>query len=497
LQFNQSKDLQLAKIFFSGPFAEKASEFVSSRKLHWDAVSGTLVRKLALRDTYRNRVHAAYRFAIPAGSRVLEVGCGTGDLLAALAPAYGLGVDCSPKMVQLARQRHPTLEFVEADVFDDQTLARCIGEPFDAIVLSDFLGDVWDANQVFESIKPFCGPDTRLVINSYSRVWEIPLKAAAALGLATRRLTQSWLTVNDISEMLVLSGFDVVSVKQEVVFPIPFPVIETIANRYLAKLAPFLFFAMTNVIVARHKPTVQMPLSVSVIVPARNEAGNIKQIIERVPQMGAGTELIFVEGHSSDDTYATIERELSQRNDPSVRLFRQSGKGKGDAVRLGFKEARGDILMILDADLTVPPETLPRFYEAIASGAGEFINGVRLVYPMEDQAMRPLNFLGNKFFSLAFSWLLGQSIKDTLCGTKVLKKSAYEKIARNRAYFGDFDPFGDFDLLFGAAKQQMKILGVPIRYHARTYGETNIERWKHGWLLLRMVVFAARRIKFV
>jgi len=236
---------------------------------------------------------------------------------------------------------------------------------------------------------------------------------------------------------------------------------------------------------------------VSVIVPARNEAGNIRRIFEEVPTLGAGTELIFVEGHSRDDTYETIEKEMARWPSRSVKLFRQTGKGKGDAVRLGFNEASGELLMILDADLTVPPEDLVRFYEAWRSGKGEFVNGVRLVYPMQDHAMRFFNLLGNKFFSIAFTWLLGQSVKDTLCGTKVLSKRHYEMIAANRSYFGDFDPFGDFDLLFGAAKYNLKIADLPVRYRERTYGTTNIQRWTHGWLLLRMVVQAMRRVKFV
>jgi glycosyltransferase involved in cell wall biosynthesis len=232
-------------------------------------------------------------------------------------------------------------------------------------------------------------------------------------------------------------------------------------------------------------------------VAARNEAGNIKSIFERLPQMGRETELIFVEGHSRDDTYATIEKEIPLHPRTSSLLLHQTGIGKADAVRLGFEKARGDILMILDADLTVPPEDLPRFYEALASGKGEFINGVRLVYPMEKEAMRSLNFIGNKFFSMAFSWLLGQPVKDTLCGTKVLWREDYQQIAVNRSYFGDFDPFGDFDLIFGAAKLNRKIVDLPVRYRERTYGTTNISRWKHGLLLMRMVAFAARRIKFV
>jgi glycosyltransferase involved in cell wall biosynthesis len=235
---------------------------------------------------------------------------------------------------------------------------------------------------------------------------------------------------------------------------------------------------------------------VSVVVPARNEAGNIAEIFARVPEMGAGTELIFVEGNSTDDTYRTIELAIASHRERDAKLLRQPGKGKGDAVRAGFSAARGEVLMILDADLTVPPEDLPRFHEALRSGKGEFITGVRLVYPMEQRAMRFFNLVANKFFSIAFSWLLGQQIKDTLCGTKVLRKRDYELIAGNRAYFGDFDPFGDFDLLFGAAKLNLKLVDIPIRYAERTYGETNIARWRHGVVLLRMMVFALRRIKF-
>ena len=294
--------------------------------------------------------------------------------------------------------------------------------------------------------------------------------------------------------MLLLAGFDVIRNTQEILWPLP---LGGFANRFLVRLWPFREMALSNLVIARPMPE-RAPLPiVSVLIPARNEAGNIKSIFERTPQMGRETELVFVEGHSKDDTYAAIEREIAANPSTPSLLLRQTGIGKADAVRAGFAQARGDILMILDADLTVPPEDLPRFYEALVSGTGEFINGVRLVYPMEKEAMRTLNFLGNKFFSLAFSWLLGQPIKDTLCGTKVMWKSDYEKIAANRSYFGDFDPFGDYDLIFGAAKLNLKIIDLPIRYRERTYGSTNISRWKHGVLLLRMVAFAARRIKFV
>jgi glycosyltransferase involved in cell wall biosynthesis len=331
-------------------------------------------------------------------------------------------------------------------------------------------------------------------------LWELPLWLAERLGLATPKLGQNWLTVEDISGLLSLTDFEVIRHWEEILWPLGTPVLSEFCNRFLAKLWPIRYFDLTHFIIVRPRPAGQaLPREslVSVIVPARNEAGNIPHIFARTPAMGRGTELVFVEGHSNDDTYSAIEKAIADHPERQCMLLRQTGMGKGDAVRLGFANASGEILMILDADLTVPPEDLPRFYEVLVSGKGDFANGVRLVYPMEERAMRYLNLVANKSFSLAFSWLLGQSIKDTLCGTKVFTKETYMKIANNRHYFGNFDPFGDFDLIFGAAKLNLKIADLPIRYRERTYGSTNIERWKHGWLLLRMVVFAARRLKFV
>jgi glycosyltransferase involved in cell wall biosynthesis len=233
-------------------------------------------------------------------------------------------------------------------------------------------------------------------------------------------------------------------------------------------------------------------------VPARNEAGNIEAVLTRFPKMGPDDELIFVEGHSTDNTWEKIQ-EIAEKyaQKLTIKIARQDGKGKGDAVRKGFSIASKEILMILDADLTVPPEDLPKFYYALVSGKGEFINGTRLVYPMEKKAMRFWNIVGNKFFATAFSFVLGQRLKDTLCGTKVLTRANYLKIATHRSYFGEFDPFGDFDLLFGASRLGLKIIEIPIASKERTYGETNIQRWRHGALLFRMLFFAARRIKFL
>jgi glycosyltransferase involved in cell wall biosynthesis len=237
--------------------------------------------------------------------------------------------------------------------------------------------------------------------------------------------------------------------------------------------------------------------STTVVIPCRNEKGNIENAVIRLPQFCEDLEIIYVEGNSQDGTLDEINRVISAYPDKDIKVLVQDGLGKGDAVRKGFNHAHGDILMILDADLTVPPEDLTKFYKAITTGKGEYINGTRLVYPMDDQAMRFLNFWANRTFSIIFTWLLNQRLTDTLCGTKVLTKKNYDKIVDNRSYFGDFDPFGDFDLIFGATKLNLKMVEVPIRYTARSYGETQISRFRHGLLLLKMVVFAYKKLKVI
>ena len=479
----------------ASPGNDPAEEgYRAERISHWDEVARRWERRSGFAGAYHRRLARVYRYLVPPGRKVLEIGCGTGNLLAALEPSVGVGVDFSGEMVRRAAERHPHLEFLAADAHEIGQL----NETFDVIILSDLINDAWDVQRLLEQVACVSNRRTRILLNFYSRLWELPLALAQRWGLARPVLYQNWLTVDDVKNLLRLAGFQTIRSWQEVLLPLPIPLLAPFCNRFLVRLWPFKHLALSNFLVARPtpRPLPEEPV-VSVIVAARNEEGNVKNIFARTPEMGAGTELIFVEGHSKDDTYGAIEREIAANPERRARLFRQTGKGKGDAVRLGFAEATGDVLMILDADLTVPPEDLPRFYEVIRSGRGEFVNGVRLVYPMEKEAMRFANLLGNKFFSLAFSWLLGQPIKDPLCGTTVLQKTDYDTLAANRSYFGDFDPFGDFDLLFGAAKMSLEIVEVPVRYRERTYGETNIQRWSHGWLLLKMCVFAAGRIKFV
>jgi ubiquinone/menaquinone biosynthesis C-methylase UbiE len=464
--------------------------YYQTRRTHWDSIARKRDHWRGLGKWYHKRLLEIYRFLVSPNQRILEIGCGMGDLLAHLQPSRGVGIDFSAEMIARAKQHHPKLEYYQADAHD---LSNIQGE-FDIIILSDTVNDLWDVQLAFNQLHRLCTLHTRIIINFYSHLWQVPLTIAQHLNLAAPMLNQNWLTTEDIDNLLHLSGFESIRATQEILWPLP---LGGFANRYLVRFWPFCALALSNFMIARPTPQPAEQPSVSVVIAARNEAGNIRSVFERVPKMGNKTEIVFVEGHSHDGTYETIEKEMLLHSSTPSQLFRQPGIGKADAIRLGFEKASGDIVMILDADLTVPPEDLPRFYDAIVSGKGEFINGVRLVYPMEKEAMRAMNFIGNKFFSMAFSWLLGQPIKDTLCGTKVLWHKDYEQIAANRSYFGDFDPFGDYDLIFGATKLNRKIVDLPVRYRERTYGTTNISRWKHGVLLLRMVIFAARRIKFV
>ena len=356
-----------------------------------------------------------------------------------------------------------------------------------------------DVQAVLARVRSLCTAHTRLVITYYSAAWRPLVKLATFLGLRHKTAETNWLSHEDIFNLLLLEDFEPIKREGRIIFPVYIPLVSAFLNRFVAPLPFFRALTLVNILVAR--PLVRPKdtrKSVSIVVPARNEAGNIAAIVERIPVLSEEDEIIFVEGHSSDRTWAEILHvQALYAGERRILACRQNGKGKGDAVRMGFSVAKNDILAILDADMTVAPEDLPRFHQALCDDKGEFINGSRLVYPMEKKAMRFLNMLGNKFFAAGFSFILGQRFKDTLCGTKVISRENYHRLAANRDYFGDFDPFGDFDLIFGAARMGLKIVEVPIHYRERTYGDTNIARWRHGALLLAMLIFAARRLKFV
>ncbi len=428
---------------------------------------------------------------IPEGKRVLEVGCGTGNLLNSTRPSYGVGIDFAPGLIETATERYPGLTFKVDDIEDLQ-----LNEIFDYIILSDLTSCLWDVQTAFHNIKKLCHSQTRIVISQYNYLWEPVLRTSEFLHFKLRQPAQNWFSNGDTCNLLELEGFQTIRIERKLLFPKYIPVFNMIFNKWIANLPVINRLDLVSLIIARPLLSDDQQYSVSIIVPARNEKGNIENAIKYTPAFGTHQEFIFIEGHSSDQTYEEMIRVKNAYPEKDIKLLQQSGKGKGNAVREAFEVATGEILMILDADLTMPPQELPKFYDALRYNKGEFINGSRLVYPMDKQAMRFLNLLGNKFFGIFFTFLLGQRLKDTLCGTKVLYKKDYDLIARNRHFFGDFDPFGDFDLIFGAAKLNMKISEIIIRYRDREYGSTQISRFSHGWLLIKMTLFAARKLKF-
>jgi SAM-dependent methyltransferase len=437
---------------------------------------------------------------IPEGLSVLDLGCGTGHLLSALKPNRGVGIDFSPRMIEIARILYPNLEFVTGDIEDPAVLVAIEG-PFDVIFLSDTIGSLDDCQATLSSISHLCKPETRVVISYFSRLWRPILAVAKSVRFQMPSLEQNWLATEDIGNLLQLANFDVVKREWRQLIPHRLFGIGPLVNRFIAPLPIVRRACLRNYIVSRfdhgrvhveHKAK-----SASVIVPCRNEKGNIEMVIKRLPSFCLDLEIIFVEGHSKDASLDEIRRVIAAYPEKNIKLFIQDGIGKGDAVRKGFDMASGDLLFILDADLSTPPEAIPKFYEALATGKAEFINGSRLVYPMQKEAMRFLNLVANQIFSWLFTWLLNQRFTDTLCGTKALSRKHYEQIVANRSYFGDFDPFGDFDLIFGASKLNLKIIEIPVSYKARSYGTTQISRFRHGLLLLRMVIFAWRKLKAI
>ena len=346
----------------SAPKIDKAfRRYQKTRSEFWDRAAGTA--ETAGSRYYHRHLTKVYRFLVRPGLKVLELGCGAGDLLAALEPERGVGVDFSPAMIETAKSRHPDLSFIETDVHHLQ-----LDEKFDVIVISDLANDVWDVQKLLDTVAQLSHPGTRVILNTFNRLWQIPIRVVRSTGLAMPLLKQNWLSLGDMRNLLRLSGFEVISTQGEILWPLRTPLIGGFLNRFLVRLWPFTHLALTHFIVARTDPfrfgsSMNGEASVSVIVPARNEAGHIEEIVERVPVMGSRTEVLFVEGNSTDDTLQVIKEIVAKQANPDIRYYVQPGVGKGDAVRHGYDHATGEVLMILDADMTVatrgPPSVLP------------------------------------------------------------------------------------------------------------------------------------------
>ena len=480
---------------------------------HYDRVASSRDRWYERSRYYHRHVESTVGAIVPPGASVLELASGTGNLLASLKPSRGVGVDLSPESVRIAQRNHPELEFVVGDAESFELS----GEAFDYIVASDLVGELEDIAAMLECARNVSHRNTRLVLTFHNPALEGVLRLSQRLGLSMAPARQNWVGRLTMQTVLGLADYEIETIRHSMLVPKRIPFVADWVNRHLSGRRAFSYVDLVNVIVARPampRPKPE-PMSVTVLIPCRNEIHNIEPAVERIPELGTHTEILFVDGHSTDGTKEKIEEVIERnRGRRDIKLLLQVPDadynrpkdnpdaptvmlklGKGDAVRKGFDAARGDLLVILDADLTVPPEDLPRFLDPLAKGKAEFVNGTRLVYPMEDRAMKFVNYLGNWFFSVLFSWLLEQPIRDTLCGTKALRKRDYERIKAGRAHFGEFDPFGDFDLLFGASRCGLRIVEVPVRYRRRVAGVSKVRVSQHGWLLMAMSLVGFRRLK--
>ena len=462
------------------------------RRKHQDTVAASRDKYISSNRYFYDRLKRLLRFIVEPQSRVLDVRCETGHLLASVLPSRGVGVEISETIVACARREHPDLQFVQSDPEDFQ-----LHEKFDYILFNHIF-DTVDILRAFERVREHCTAETQLVIINYNQLWRPILGFASKIGLRSRFVEPNWVSENDIRNFLKLAGFQPVRKHRLILFPKWIPLFSWFLNDFLGRLPGLRRLCLMQVIVARPmlNSRNEEDLTVSVVVPCRNEVGNVQQAVERIPDMGKHTEIIFCDDKSTDATADEVRRMQALHPNRDIRLVEGPGICKAENVWMGFRASRGDVLMILDADLTVMPEELPVFFRALANSPGSFVNGCRLVYPMRVEAMKFANMVGNKLFGLVFSFLLDQRIKDTLCGTKVLWRKDWERMQQGLGSWGIQDLWGDYELLFGASKLHLEIIEVPVHYQERIHGVTKMTRVaSNGLRMLRICWHAWSRLE--
>ncbi len=484
------------------PHRERLRDARGRVEAFYDALGPTRERWIVRSRYYYDTILRLLQGIVPPGRRVLEIGCGTGHALAGLRPAVGVGVDLSAAMLALAQEKYPTLEF-HHQAGEELSLpaheVRGGAGGFDFVTMVNVVGELADVLGAFKRLRAVVRPQTRIVIVYYNHLWEPLVGLAAALGLKLANPTQNWLSLPDLRGFLHLAGFEVVKAGARMPCPKYIPGLAPLANDVVGRLPLFQRAGFIHFVVARPREPLPKPpreYSCSVVVPCKDEEDNVAAIPARVPHMGRFTEIVFVDDRSTDRTAARVRETMAAHPDRRITLVPGPGEGKGAAVRAGLAHATGDVFMILDADMTVMPEDLPAFFEALTENAGEFINGTRMVYPLNPQAMRTGNVLGNKAFAAVFTFLLEQRITDTLCGTKAVMRDGYARIQEVRDEFGGVDRWGDYDWLFGAARSNLKIVELPVHYIERLAGESKMtKRVRHGVVMLRMCWVALRKLR--
>ncbi len=453
-------------------------------RAHYDRLCAGRSAYIAAHAYYYEQINRLLRFIVEPGKRVLLVGCLTPDFLEAVRPSAGLGIDCSAQHVEAAHERFPHWQFRRHDDY------RIGGgdEAFDYVIITD-VNDQVDPIATLRALRSAMHKETRVIIENYNHLWEPIIHAAEYFGLKYSRPLQNWLTIDDLRNILELCDFEPLQVHRTVLLPKKIPLLSRLINGFFARLPGIRRLNMVNLIVARPVAPRLAPrdYSVSIVVPCRNEVGNVAAAVERIPDIGSHTEIIFCDDKSTDGTADEVRRLQRLHPERDIKLYEGPGICKALNVRAGFDRAGGDILMILDADLTTMPEELHYFYEVIASGRAEFVNGTRFIFPMEGVAMAPLNVIGNRFFSWLVSTAIGQHVSDTLCGTKVLWRRHWPAILALTSLWGTNDRWGDYDLLFGAAKLHLRIVDLPVHYQERVSGVTKMTgRFRNGLIMLRM-----------
>jgi SAM-dependent methyltransferase len=455
-------------------------------------IARNLGRWRARNRFYHRRIAEYLRFVIPTGQSVLLLGCEDGALLSKLRPSWGVGVDSCYEMIAQARKRHPQHEY-----FLDQDYAAQTDRKFDYVVLNDITGEVHDLFTLLQRIAAQCKPDARVVIVQHNYLWRPMLRLAARLKAKRPDATRNWLSVGDLRVFLEGVGFETIDVRPKLFCPVRLLGLGPLIN-WMAGLVPLVNrLACTEIIVARPAPGTVDPASktATIVLTVRDERDNIEPMVRAIPRVGAATEILFVEGHSTDGTQAEVERVIEAYPEKNIRLLTQGGVGQGDAIRKGFAHADGDVIILLEADQTSPAEDVLKAFEVVATGRADYVNGSRFIYPRAKGAMPRRNALGNWFFAVWFTWFLGQRTSDVLCGLKAIARAQFLRLNRNWGFLGLFDPFGDFELLFGASRLGLKICEVPTRYHPRTYGAPKSKLVSHGLMLLRMAARATRIYK--
>lgn len=437
-------------------------------------------------------INGLYRFLVEPGKRVLAVRCNLGHQLSAVNPSVGLGVELTPELVAEARRANPKWDYLVAD--PEQFVPE---RKFDYIIVGD-TADLVDAQRVFQNLRAGCERHTRVLVYTYNHLWEPIVKFATRFGLMAPREEQNWLSEADLRGLLLLSGYEWLKTQRIFLLPRRIPVISSLLNRIVGVLPFVNRLSFVSVLVARPLGFTRDPsgISVSIVIPCKNEFGNIRPAVERIPDLGRHTEIIFCDDKSTDGTAGEIERMRALYPHKDIKLIRGPGICKARNVYAGFAAATGDILMILDADLAVMPEELPYFFDALVRNHAEFANGSRMIYPIPKAAMKLANLIGNHFFSLVFTFLLGERIKDTLCGTKALWRADWRRILPLIDSWGREDRWGDYELLFGASKLNLRIVDIPVHYQERIHGDSKMtKRAKNGTIMLQFCWAGFKKLK--